>query len=63
MWFKEFRADEFSKFDERGIPTHNNKDKELSEPIRNKLTKEWTKQQGIYEKWKQSQEPTEENKE
>jgi len=56
MWFKEFRSAEFSLYDERGVPTHTNKDKELSDAIRNKLNKEWTKQQGIYEKWKQSQE-------
>lgn len=63
MWFKEFRSAEFSLYDERGVPTHTNKDKELSDAIRNKLNKEWTKQQGIYEKWKQSQEQTEEKKE
>ena len=50
-WFKTFRADEFSKFDENGLPTHNNKDKELSEAIRNKLKKDQAKQQSIYEKW------------
>ena len=42
-WFKVFKSDEYSKFDEQGLPTHNNKDKELSEAIRNKLKKEWTK--------------------
>ena len=50
-WFKLFKADEFSKFDESGLPTHNNKDKELSEAIRNKLKKEQVKQQLVYEKW------------
>ena len=44
-------AAEYSKFDENGIPTHNNKDKELSEAIRNKLKKEQEKQKGVYEKW------------
>jgi len=42
-WFKVFKADEYSKFDETGLPTHNNKDKELSEAIRNKLKKEQVK--------------------
>lgn len=50
-WFKVFKADEYSKFDEQGLPTHNNKDKELSEAIRNKLKKEQVKQQQVYEKW------------
>ncbi len=50
-WFKTFKADEFSKFDENGLPTHNNKDKELSEAIRNKLKKDQAKQQSVYEKW------------
>jgi len=49
--FKVFKADEYSKFDEQGLPTHNNKDKELSEAIRNKLKKEQVKQQQVYEKW------------
>lgn len=42
-WFKVFKADEYSKFDDQGLPTHNNKDKELSEAIRNKLKKDWNK--------------------
>ena len=50
-WFKVFKAEEYSKFDEDGIPTHNNKDKELSEAIRNKLKKEWNKQKTVYDKW------------
>lgn len=64
-WFKVFKSDEYSKFDEQGLPTHNNKDKELSEAIRNKLKKEWTKQQQVYEKWlstKDSQASQEETK-
>ncbi len=46
-----FKSDEYSKFDETGLPTHNNKDKELSEAIRNKLKKDQAKQQQVYEKW------------
>ena len=55
------------------MPTHfmkkaKNKDEaakeaEVPEPIRNKLKKEWTKQDGIYKKWLESQSPTEEKKE
>lgn len=54
-WFKLFRSDEFSQYDETGLPTHSNKDKELSEAIRNKLRKDQAKQQSIYEKWLQDQ--------
>jgi cysteinyl-tRNA synthetase len=50
-WFKVMNVAEYSKFDENGLPTHNNKDKELSEAIRNKLKKEQEKQKGVYEKW------------
>ena len=43
-WFKVFRGNEFSKYEsETGIPTHDAKDKEISESIRNKLKKEWNK--------------------
>ena len=62
-WFKVFKSDEYSKFDDQGLPTHNNKDKELSEAIRNKLKKEQVKQQQVYEKWLASKDaPTEEEK-
>lgn len=54
-WFKVFRADEFSAFDEQGLPTHNKAGKELSEAIRNKLKKEWTKQEQVFQQWQQSQ--------
>jgi cysteinyl-tRNA synthetase len=57
-----FKADEYSKFDEEGLPTHNNKDKELSEAIRNKLKKEQVKQQQVYEKWLSSKDAPEESK-
>ena len=51
-WFKTFRANEFSKYEEgTGIPTHDAKDKEISESIRNKLKKEWNKQTEVYEKY------------
>jgi cysteinyl-tRNA synthetase len=43
-WFKVFRGNEFSKYEpDTGIPTHDAKDKEISESIRNKLKKEWNK--------------------
>lgn len=45
------KSEEYSKYDEAGLPTHTNKDKELSEAIRNKLRKEQEKQKGVYEKW------------
>ena len=65
-WFKsQFKASEgYSKFDEQGIPTHQIKEKkgkkdepvvkeekELPDAIRNKLKKEWNKQDGIFKKW------------
>ena len=51
-WFKVFRGNEFSKYEEgTGIPTHDAKDKEISESIRNKLKKEWNKQKEVYEKY------------
>jgi len=53
-WFKEFKAEEYSQFDVEGLPTHNKQGKELSEAIRNKLKKEWNKQDGIYKKWLES---------
>lgn len=52
-WFKVMKADEYSKFDAEGLPTHTNKDKEVSEAIRNKLRKEQEKQKSVYEKWVQ----------
>lgn len=33
------------------MPTHDAKGKELSESIRNKLKKEWNKQQEVYTKY------------
>ena len=39
-WFSVFESDKYSKFDpETGLPTHDNKDKALSEAIINKLKK------------------------
>jgi cysteinyl-tRNA synthetase len=50
-WFREFRAAEFTQFDDAGLPTHDAKGKELSESIRNKLKKDWNKQNEVYQKW------------
>ena len=50
-----FFGEKYSKYDENGIPTHDEKAKELSESIRNKLKKEWNKQDGIYQTWLKSQ--------
>ena len=58
-----FKTEEYNKFDEQGLPTHNNKDKELSEAIRNKLKKEQVKQQQVFEKWSSEQNAPEESKE
>ena len=62
-WFKVMRAAEFSKYDgETGIPTHDAKDKEISESIRNKLKKEWNKQKEVYEKYLAEKNNNEESK-
>lgn len=50
-WFKVMQGDKYSKYDDEGLPTHDEKGKELSESIRNKLKKEQKKQEGVYEKW------------
>lgn len=55
-WFKVFRAAEFTQFDDTGLPTHGpldkeGKAKELSESVRNKLKKEWNKQNEVYQKY------------
>jgi len=42
-WFKVMFAEKYSKFDEQGLPTHDDKGKELSESIRNKLKKDQNK--------------------
>jgi len=48
-WFKTFEADKYSKFDEEtGLPSHDLKDKALSEAILNKLKKVQNKQEGVY---------------
>ena len=45
-WFQVFEADKYSKFDaETGLPTHDAKDKALSEQIINGLRKKANKQQ------------------
>ena len=50
-WFKVFKAAEYSKYDETGLPTHDTKDKLLSESIRNKLKKEQNKQNEVFAKY------------
>ena len=37
------QGEKYSKYDDEGLPTHDEKDKELSESIRNKLKKEQKK--------------------
>lgn len=54
-WFKVFRSAEFSQFDETGLPTHDAKGKELSDSIKNKLKKEWNKQNEVCTKFMQEQ--------
>lgn len=49
------KADEYSQFDEQGLPTHNKAGKELSEAVRNKLRKEQEKQKQVYDKWVQEE--------
>ena len=55
LWKEDER---YSEFDERGIPTHENKkekDKVVSRPLndklRKKLEKEWAEQEKQYNKW------------
>jgi cysteinyl-tRNA synthetase len=55
-WFKTFETDKFSKFDEEtGLPTHDDKGKELSKEIVNSLKKKQAAQQKKYEKWLEQQ--------
>jgi len=62
-WFQAMESDKYSKFDpETGLPTHDTKDKALSEAIVNKLKKVQNKQQGVYEKWLKEQEGEEQKK-
>jgi len=52
QWFRIFRAAEFSQFEpESGMPTHDAKGKELSDSIKNKLKKDWNKQNEVYTKY------------
>jgi cysteinyl-tRNA synthetase len=55
-WFKVFESAKYSKYDDQGIPTHTNKGKEIVDGIKNKLKKEWEKQDKIYKKWLAEQE-------
>ena len=48
--------DKYSEFDERGIPTHDMKGKELSKEIRTKLNKEYMKQDKVYNDWRKKEE-------
>jgi len=41
----------YSRFDDKGIPTHDYKDEELPKNQRKKLTKEWEAQRKAYEKY------------
>jgi hypothetical protein len=59
-WFKTFFADKYSQYNDNGLPTHDDKGKELSESIRNKLQKEWNKQDSVYQAYIKSN--TEETK-
>lgn len=58
-WFKLFRATEFTSFNEEGLPTHGPLDiktgvaKPLSESVRNKLKKDWIKQNEVNQKYLQ----------
>lgn len=44
-------TDKYSQFDEKGMPTHNEKGKELSKEQINKLKKDYAKQDSIHKKW------------
>ena len=61
-WFKVFpqhKDGEYTKFDDDGLPTHSlnkkGEEKELSEQQRNGIKKLQKKQDGVYQKWLQSQ--------
>jgi cysteinyl-tRNA synthetase len=55
-WFKVFFSDKYSQFDSEGLPSHDIKGKELIDSIKNKLKKEWNKQDGVYKKWAEAEE-------
>ncbi len=48
-------TDKYSLFDEKGMPTHDAKGKELSQELKNKLKKEYTKQDSVHKKWLETQ--------
>jgi len=63
LWFNDPK---YSEFDERGIPTHENKEekvkegqeekkitvsKPINDKLRKKLEKEWNEQNEVYQKW------------
>ena len=58
-YFKQM-TDKFSAFDEQGLPTHDAKGKELSMEIKNKLKKEYAKQDSVHKKWLETEAPKKE---
>ena len=49
-YFREM-SDKYSNYDEMCIPTHDNTGKELSKEIKNKLKKEFIRQDKLHKKW------------
>jgi len=61
-YFKEFESEKYTQFDENGLPTHMKVEKkegvvevEINKEIKNKLQKEWNKQDQKYKKWVEEQ--------
>jgi cysteinyl-tRNA synthetase len=50
-----FRTDEFTEWDENGIPTKDNKGEEVAKSRKKRLVKEWEKQKKMHEEWKAGQ--------
>ena len=53
MFLKE--TDKYSKFDEKGIPTHDHEGKELSKGLLKKLAKDYEKQEKLHSDYLLSQ--------
>jgi cysteinyl-tRNA synthetase len=53
---------QYSKFDDIGVPTHNDKGVEFKKEEKNKLKKEFEKHQKNHEKWLKEQEEKGQNK-
>eukprot|EP00931_Biecheleriopsis_adriatica_P066610 TRINITY_DN40929_c0_g1_i2.p1 TRINITY_DN40929_c0_g1~~TRINITY_DN40929_c0_g1_i2.p1 ORF type:complete len:749 (+),score=202.44 TRINITY_DN40929_c0_g1_i2:68-2248(+) len=53
-FFKSERGDEFSAYDETGMPTHGKDGKELAKAAIKKLAKDLEKQTKLYESWKKT---------